>query len=217
MRGFGFRFGDVLTVELQLLQLELPIYNDVQDGTVMARQAIPPGGHRNAMTLRINGQESSDALESGLTFMFGDDKSQVKVHLPGKDAKHDRDAPDGPVLVISTPSLKLVIYAETEEVLHFDMHLAMLGGISVDSLHGVLGQTARWHWATNVVDRVLEGTEQDYETKGLLDSSFKFNTFGKAAVNNAQNSRARMAMEQVTVPMQMQMAAWTGSQHFSQI
>lgn len=186
MRGFGFRFADILTVELKMASLELPSFNVTNDdGTVLERQSLPQGGYSKIMSLIINGEDAHDALQSGLSYRYGEQGRFASVHMPAES--HPDDAQDGPAMVITTPYVKLVIYVETEEVLHYDIQVSLAGGFNLDDLHGVLGQTARWGRLPDE-DRVIQGDEPDYITPGLLDPLFKFSTYGRM-VNKTRKAR----------------------------
>lgn len=187
MRGFGFRYADILNFELVLLPIKLPSYNvTLAGGRVIERPTLPEGGFASVMALSVNGQDVSDALESGVTYRFGgsdNGDASVIVHLPGKETKHKGDPQDGPVLVFETPAIKVVLYSETEEVLHLDLHLSVKGNVDAKSMHGVVGQTMRWK--SLLADRTLEGKEADYETSSLLAEDFKFSTFNSTTEADA--------------------------------
>lgn len=197
MRGFGFRFADALSVELMLRPLELPLVNvSRRREEALERQVLPEqGGYGALMALRVNGQAADDLLESGVTLRFtAADGGLVTVHFPTDDSKHPGDPTDGPVLVVATPQAKVVVFAETEQVLHLDLQLSLVNNIPVDDLHGVMGQTLRWQSAREA-GRELEGEQDDYVTGGLLEPDFKFSTFGKPVpATRAPGARALLSV-----------------------
>lgn len=200
MRGYGFRFSNALSMEVALLPLELPSINFTRDGTVISRSVLPAGGYASVLKLHVNGEDVSDVLESGASYQFGD----ANLHLPGTGSKHEGDASDGPVAVITTPMLRVVIYIETEEVVHLDLQLALLSAVDASSMHGVLGQTLRWQ-RLPADERVVQGVEGDYATAGLLSADYKYNTFHakQPSVPRGTVRRSRMMMEKAVEPKVM--------------
>ncbi|KAI8473059.1 MAG: hypothetical protein J3K34DRAFT_519240 [Monoraphidium minutum] len=168
--GLGFLFANVLSVELELAtDAQYAVKPDGRGpGTTTAE--VPRDWAGVFATLRVNGEDAAARIGSSDTVRAGD----ASVHFPA--ARHQGDATDGPVLVVTTPSMQVTFYLESEDVTHLDFAVTLLNGAAAsEPMHGLLGQSLAW-----VADApaVIEGAELEYAVEGgLLGTAFKYGAF----------------------------------------
>ncbi|KAI8473759.1 MAG: hypothetical protein J3K34DRAFT_165003 [Monoraphidium minutum] len=179
MTAFGFRYGSVLSVELELATDV--VYKVVPEGggatpPMGSMRAVLPAGWAGVISaLRVNGEDVSRRVGGGDTLEFGAGASKASVHFP-KD-RHADDPTDGPVVVITTPDMQVTWYLESEDTTHLDLKISTLGRDIID-MHGVLGQSLAWPRAAPAL---MDGTDLEFAVEGGLLSdggaAYKFNRF----------------------------------------
>ncbi|KAI8474200.1 MAG: hypothetical protein J3K34DRAFT_456885 [Monoraphidium minutum] len=117
----------------------------------------------------VNGAHRDDLLRSGKAVegLAG----STALYFPPPDAVNPGDAIDGPLAILTTPLMELAFYLETEDALHLDLQVKLLG-LAPDGMSGVLGQTLEWALTGTsrgaVVDGVLAGDDARFEVPGGL-------------------------------------------------
>ncbi|KAI8463858.1 MAG: hypothetical protein J3K34DRAFT_134260 [Monoraphidium minutum] len=189
MTAYGFRYGDALSVELELatdVVYKLRTEARAEDPSLEVTRAVLPGGWAGAISsLRVNGEDAARHVGSGDTLVFGEGASKASVHFP--KGRHPNDPTDGPVVVISTPDMQVTFYLESEDTTHLDFAITMLDN-GITDMHGVLGQSVAWPRAGPAL---MEGSDLDYVVEGgLLADGGKDYAFNRFTGRRAAATRA---------------------------
>ncbi|KAI8471956.1 MAG: hypothetical protein J3K34DRAFT_504980 [Monoraphidium minutum] len=192
MTAYGFRYADVLTLELELAtDVDYAVAPDGR-GPDTTRAVVPADWRSVFAGLRVNGKDTAARIGSGETLNFGA-AGEASVHFPSR--RHAGDATDGPVVVIKTPGMQVKAYLESEDVTHLDFEIALIGAAIADGdAHGLLGQSLGWAPGAQAA---LQGHEMDYVVEGaggLLATAFKYSRFEGAAAGKPPASVRRMFM-----------------------
>ncbi|KAI8470043.1 MAG: hypothetical protein J3K34DRAFT_459100 [Monoraphidium minutum] len=186
MTAYGFRYADVLTLELELAtDVDYTVVPDGR-GPDTTRAVVPADWRGVFAGLR----DAAARIGSGETLKVGA-AGEASVHFPSR--RHAGDATDGPVVVIKTPGLQVKAYLESEDVTHLDFQITLIGAtIAEDDAHGLLGQSLGWAPAAPAA---VEGGEMDYVVEGaggLLATAFKYSRFEGAAAGRSPTAVRRM-------------------------
>ncbi|KAI8467540.1 MAG: hypothetical protein J3K34DRAFT_523627 [Monoraphidium minutum] len=174
MTGLGFRYGDILSVDLTMATDV--VYKVVPDGRGVGttRAVLPEDWSDVFESMHINGKdEMENLIGTGETLLFGM-AGEVSVSFPFK--RHDGDETDGTVAIIMTPGMRIKLFLESEDVTHLDFDISLFSSaINAANTHGLLGQSLAWGPG---VPAAIEGHELEYVVQGgLLGTDFKFSRF----------------------------------------
>ncbi|KAI8464934.1 MAG: hypothetical protein J3K34DRAFT_525791 [Monoraphidium minutum] len=185
LTAIGLRYGPSFSVVLRMR-------TDVANVDGPKTRALHPsaGGGAGAFrellqSVQVNGADAMARVGSGETQQF---EGGVSVHWPA--VRHQGDAQDGPVAVITTPNTTWTWYLESEDTWHLDFKVSLRAGARLGRTHGLLGQSLEWARGAPAV--VEGGDDLQYAlADGLLGTAFKFNAFtGARARRPAVGTRA---------------------------
>ncbi|KAI8475728.1 MAG: hypothetical protein J3K34DRAFT_28891 [Monoraphidium minutum] len=192
MTAFGFRWSKKLSVELEMAtDVKYAVEPNGGEPPSATRAEVPSDWAGVIAAARVNGQDVAARIGSGDTMAFGSGAAAASVHFP-KD-RHPGDPTDGPVMVITTPSMQVTFYLETEDVTHLDFAVDLLPSKDpITGMHGLLGQSLSW--ARGAPAAVEGGDDMLYVVADgdLLGAGFKYSLFGKAAAAT-RNHRSLLA------------------------
>ncbi|KAI8474947.1 MAG: hypothetical protein J3K34DRAFT_489375 [Monoraphidium minutum] len=193
MTGMGFKFADVLSLELEMAtDVTYDVQPDPARGLSATRAAIPTDWAGVFAGVRANGVNIASKLGSGKTLEFGAGAERATVFFPS--ARHSKDATDGAVAVVTTPDMQarcgaallVKLYLESEDITHLDYEVMLTPKTRVQEMHGILGQSLSW---PSAAPASFQGGDMDYAVDGLLATAFKYGRFtGKPAAAAARRT-----------------------------
>ncbi|KAI8467542.1 MAG: hypothetical protein J3K34DRAFT_480962, partial [Monoraphidium minutum] len=139
MTGIGFRFGNILSVTLEMAtDVEYKVVPDGR-GEDTTRAILPKDWSKVFASMRVNGRNVLGLIGTGDTLLHGV-AGEASVHFP--DRRHKGDETDGTVAVITTPGMRIKLFLESEDVTHLDFEITLFSSaINAANTHGLLGQS----------------------------------------------------------------------------
>ncbi|KAI8477512.1 MAG: hypothetical protein J3K34DRAFT_477042 [Monoraphidium minutum] len=210
MTGFGMRYSRDLSAELELdTGVEYAVKPDSR-GNGTTRATVPADWAGVFAGARVNGADVLPKIGSGETLAFA---GPTSVHFPA--SRHASDPTDGPVMIVTTPDMKVTFFLETEDITHLDFAVALTGASAGATMHGVLGQSLAWPADSKAA---FEGTDMDYVVEGgLLGTKFKFGAFtgvARAGGGDGGELAARRLLLTTIAPWGAEPEALVGGSHW---
>ncbi|KAI8467584.1 MAG: hypothetical protein J3K34DRAFT_481068, partial [Monoraphidium minutum] len=190
MTGLGFRFGNILSVTLEMAtDVEYKVVPDGR-GKDTTRAVVPEDWEGVFASMRVNGNDVLELIGTGETLLLGV-AGEASVHFPV--SRHKGDDIDGTVAVIMTPALRIKLFLESEDVTHLDFEITLFSSaITAANTHGLLGQSLAW---APGAPAAIEGHELDYVVQGgLLATRFRHNRFEDAVATPGAAAAAARRM-----------------------